>query len=124
MRNVGSDHWNDVGLREAIDEGKIVGPRIVPAAYAIGSTGGHCDSTYFPPSMAQKSPYVEMFVWFILRDSSDKTWFSGLIQKGGKKKPAFNIFKASAKTIDGQTLQINPHAASFTVKVDVQIPPG
>jgi imidazolonepropionase-like amidohydrolase len=57
VRNVGSDHWNDVGLREAIDEGKLVGPRVVTAAYAIGSTGGHCDSTYFPPSMAQKSPY-------------------------------------------------------------------
>jgi imidazolonepropionase-like amidohydrolase len=57
LRNVGSDHWNDVGLREAIEEGKLVGPRVVTAAYAIGSTGGHCDSTYFPPSMAQKSPY-------------------------------------------------------------------
>jgi imidazolonepropionase-like amidohydrolase len=57
VRNVGSDHWNDVGLREAIDEGKLVGPRVVTAAYAIGATGGHCDSTYFPPSMAQKSPY-------------------------------------------------------------------
>ena len=57
VRNVGSEHWNDVGLREAIDEGKLVGPRVVSAAYAIGSTGGHCDSTYFPPSMAQKSPF-------------------------------------------------------------------
>ena len=57
VRNVGSDHWNDVGLREAIDEGKVVGPRVITAAYAIGSTGGHCDSTYFPPSMAQKNPY-------------------------------------------------------------------
>jgi len=57
VRNVGADHWNDVGLREAIDEGKLVGPRVVTAAYAIGATGGHCDSTYFPPSMAQKSPY-------------------------------------------------------------------
>src|SRR5688572_11744460 len=57
VRNVGADHWNDVGLREAIDEGKLVGPRVVTAAYAIGSTGGHCDSTYFPPSMAQKSPF-------------------------------------------------------------------
>jgi imidazolonepropionase-like amidohydrolase len=57
VRNVGSDHWNDVGLREAIDEGKLTGPRVITAAYAIGSTGGHCDSTYFPPSMAQKSPF-------------------------------------------------------------------
>ena len=26
------------------------GPRIVPAAHALSATGGHCDSTYLPPS--------------------------------------------------------------------------
>jgi len=57
VRNVGSDRFNDVGLREAIDEGYVPGPRIVTATYAIGATGGHCDSTFFPPSMDQKSPY-------------------------------------------------------------------
>jgi imidazolonepropionase-like amidohydrolase len=49
--------FDDVGLREAIDEGYVPGPRIVTATYAIGATGGHCDSTFFPPSMDQKSPY-------------------------------------------------------------------
>jgi imidazolonepropionase-like amidohydrolase len=57
VRNVGSEGWNDVGLRQAIDAGKLRGPRVVSAGYAIGATGGHCDSTYFPPSMAQESPY-------------------------------------------------------------------
>lgn len=57
VRNVGADAWNDVGLRQAIEEGKVVGPRVVTAAYALGSTGGHCDKTYFPPSMRQASPY-------------------------------------------------------------------
>jgi len=57
VRNVGSDAWNDVGLRQAIEEGKILGPRIVSAAYSFGSTGGHCDSTYFPPSMDEKNPF-------------------------------------------------------------------
>ena len=57
IRNLGSDDWNDVGLQQAIDEGKVVGPRIVPAGYAFGATGGHCDSTYFPPSMNDASPY-------------------------------------------------------------------
>jgi imidazolonepropionase-like amidohydrolase len=57
IRNVGSDRFDDVGLREAIDEGYVEGPRIVTATYAIGATGGHCDSTFFPPSMDQKSPY-------------------------------------------------------------------
>lgn len=57
VRNVGSDSWNDVGLRQAVDEGKIRGPRIVTAGYAFGATGGHCDSTFFPPSFDAKSPY-------------------------------------------------------------------
>ncbi len=57
VRNVGADRFNDVGLREAIDEGIVPGPRVVTATYAIGATGGHCDSTFFPPSMDQKAPY-------------------------------------------------------------------
>jgi imidazolonepropionase-like amidohydrolase len=57
VRNVGSDAWNDVGLRQAIEEGKIQGPRVISAAYSFGSTGGHCDSTYFPPSMDEKNPF-------------------------------------------------------------------
>jgi len=57
VRNVGADAWNDVGLRQAIDAGKITGPRVVTAAYSFGATGGHCDSTYFPPSMRQKSEF-------------------------------------------------------------------
>jgi len=58
VRNVGSDRYNDVGLKQAIDEGILEGPRIVPAGYSLGSTGGHCDSTYFPPSMDQTGPAV------------------------------------------------------------------
>lgn len=58
VRNVGSQDFNDVGLREAIDAGKVPGPRIVTAAWSFGSTGGHCDENYFPPSMDEKNPYV------------------------------------------------------------------
>jgi imidazolonepropionase-like amidohydrolase len=54
IRNVGSDKFDDVGLRQAIEAGFVEGPRIVTATYAIGSTGGHCDETFFPPSMNQK----------------------------------------------------------------------
>jgi len=58
VRNVGSWNYEDVGLRQAIDGGFIEGPRIVTATYAIGSTGGHCDSTFFPPSMKQRGDAV------------------------------------------------------------------
>ena len=57
VRNVGADAWNDVGLRQAIDAGKIPGPRVITAGHSFGATGGHCDSTFFPPSMEQKSPF-------------------------------------------------------------------
>jgi len=58
VRNVGSEFYGDVGLKEAIEAGFVPGPRVVPAAYSFGATGGHCDSTYFPPSMEQQAPYV------------------------------------------------------------------
>ncbi len=58
IRNVGSSNYNDIGLREAIDEGHAIGPRIIGAGYAIGATGGHCDETFFPPSFNRKSPAV------------------------------------------------------------------
>ena len=56
--NVGSDRYNDVAVKEAIDEGLVQGPRVVPSAYAMGATGGHCDSTYLPPSAESVSPGV------------------------------------------------------------------
>ncbi|MBU1378924.1 MAG: amidohydrolase family protein [Alphaproteobacteria bacterium] len=56
VRNVGTAFYADVGIREAIDEGWIVGPRIMASGYALGATGGHCDETFFPPSMDEKSP--------------------------------------------------------------------
>ncbi len=35
----------DVGLRNAIDAGKVPGPRMRVSVYAIGARGGHCDPT-------------------------------------------------------------------------------
>jgi len=51
VRNVGAENRNDIGLKQAIENGYAMGPRIVPAGYSIGATGGHCDSTFLPPSL-------------------------------------------------------------------------
>jgi imidazolonepropionase-like amidohydrolase len=58
VRNVGADRYNDVAIEQAVEQGLAIGPRIVPATYAIGATGGHCDSTYLPPSVDISSPAV------------------------------------------------------------------
>jgi imidazolonepropionase-like amidohydrolase len=43
VRDVGSNDYLDVGLRNAINSGAIVGPRMLVTVHSIGSTGGHCD---------------------------------------------------------------------------------
>ena len=58
VRNVGSANYNDVALKQGIEGGYIPGPRIVPATYALGATGGHCDATEFPPSITVPGPQI------------------------------------------------------------------
>jgi imidazolonepropionase-like amidohydrolase len=58
VRNVGSANFDDVAIKQAIEQGIVTGPRIVPATYAIGATGGHCDATQFPPSISTNAPAV------------------------------------------------------------------
>jgi len=58
VRNVGSSDFADVALQQAIDGGWIEGPRVVPATYAIGATGGHCDDTGLPPYYDKKADSV------------------------------------------------------------------
>jgi imidazolonepropionase-like amidohydrolase len=45
VRDVGSAHYMDVGLRNAIRDGIVPGPRMLVSVHAIGTTGGHCDDT-------------------------------------------------------------------------------
>ena len=43
VRDVGSSDYLDVGLRNAIRNGDVPGPRMLVSVHALGSTGGHCD---------------------------------------------------------------------------------
>jgi imidazolonepropionase-like amidohydrolase len=45
VRNLGDIANESVALRDAINAGALVGPRIYTAGRAIGSTGGHADAT-------------------------------------------------------------------------------
>jgi hypothetical protein len=68
--------------------------------------------------MAADNPYIEMFVWFILKDSTAKTWHSGLITKGGTKKPSYAAFAKAAKAVDGEAQRVLPNKFP-TIKLDV-----
>ena len=49
IRDVGAGEFIDVALRNAINNGGVVGPRMQVATLTVGSTGGHGDVTGFSP---------------------------------------------------------------------------
>ena len=52
VRNVGaSGKFDDMALRQAINEGWTPGPRMMSAGHAIGMRGGHCDENGFRPGL-------------------------------------------------------------------------
>jgi imidazolonepropionase-like amidohydrolase len=58
VRDVGGEDYINVGLRNAINAGVTVGPRVLTAIHAIGATGGHADAHPIPPArgIAQQGP--------------------------------------------------------------------
>lgn len=49
IRDVGAPEFVDVALRNAINAGKVVGPRMLVATLTVGATGGHGDLNGFSP---------------------------------------------------------------------------
>jgi hypothetical protein len=54
-------------------------------------------------TIAKNDPNVQMFIWFVFRDSAGNPWQSGLYTASGAQKPAYDQFGAVARLIDGTT---------------------
>jgi imidazolonepropionase-like amidohydrolase len=50
VRNLGARDYADIALRDAINDGDVIGPRMVASGPALGITGGHCDENLLPPA--------------------------------------------------------------------------
>jgi imidazolonepropionase-like amidohydrolase len=50
VRNLGAKDYADIALRDAINDGDVIGPRIIASGPALGITGGHCDENLLPPA--------------------------------------------------------------------------
>ncbi len=59
VRDVGSDQYIDVALRNNIREGIIPGPRMLVAVHALGARGGHCDNGGYPYGLFGKETGIE-----------------------------------------------------------------
>jgi imidazolonepropionase-like amidohydrolase len=65
VRDVGAAEFIDVALRNAINAGKVVGPRMLVATLTVGATGGHADMTGF-------SPYIKFGQFSGIADGVDE----------------------------------------------------
>ncbi len=50
VRNLGAFDYADIALRDAINDGDVIGPRVVASGPPLGITGGHCDENLLPPA--------------------------------------------------------------------------
>jgi imidazolonepropionase-like amidohydrolase len=48
VRNVGAEGYADVALRDAINAGDVIGPRMQVSGPPLGISGGHCDNNLLP----------------------------------------------------------------------------
>lgn len=59
-------------------------------------------AAYLPQAIAiaKKDKRVQMFIWFVLRDSAGSPWQSGIYQTNGNPKPSQPKFAAAVKPLD------------------------
>jgi imidazolonepropionase-like amidohydrolase len=58
IRNVGAAGYTDIALRDAINAGDVIGPRILASGPALGITGGHCDGNMLAPEFHEQAEGV------------------------------------------------------------------
>ena len=63
VRDLGSTGTSVIAVRDGIDAGDIIGPRIWASGPALGITGGHCDNNFFPPELKVRSEGVADGPW-------------------------------------------------------------
>lgn len=65
VRNLGAKGYSVIGVRDGINAGEVVGPRIWAAGHSIGVTGGHCDDNFSPPEAQAMSQGVADGPWLV-----------------------------------------------------------
>ena len=80
----------DHRVRERDEAGRAEG-RHRGSAGVVSPSGG---------AIARKDPRVEMFIWFVFRDSPGSTWQSGLYRFDGTPKPAAGGWSSAVARVD------------------------
>lgn len=63
VRNLGAAGFTDVDLRDAINDGDVIGPRMFVSGPSLSITGGHCDNNLLPYDYKASSEGVADGPW-------------------------------------------------------------
>jgi len=77
---------------------------------------------------ARKDPNIQMFIWFVFRDSNGNPWQSGLEQPSGAAKLAYAGFGSIARLVNGATMTVkagsHPVVPVYLPVMSYYNPPG
>ena len=123
VRNVGAPGFADVDLMEAIEDGDVPGPRIIPAGRSIGITGGHCDNNLLPFENRKTAGGVADGPWAVRAKVRENKKFGakvikfcgtgGVLSKGtkvGAQQFSFEEMKAIVDEAHMRELPVAAHA--------------
>ena len=65
VRNTGAGGYSDVSVRNAINEGRIPGPRLQVSGSSLGITGGHCDQNLLPAQYGIRQEAIADGPWAV-----------------------------------------------------------
>ena len=63
VRNLGASGYTDVALRDAIQDGDVIGPRLLVSGPPLSITGGHCDENLLAPEYHHSAEGVADGPW-------------------------------------------------------------
>jgi Cellulase (glycosyl hydrolase family 5) len=71
--------------------------------------------------LAKADPRVQMFVWFVFRDSPGSVWQSGLYRTNGSARPAVKTWAAAALGVDAVNGKVTVKGGTKNPKVTVYL---
>ncbi len=136
-RNLGAAGYSDVSLRDAINDGRVPGPRLQVSGPALGSTGGHCDSNLLTSDYAAKTEGVADGPWAVRHKVRENKKYGadvikfcatgGVLSKGtdpGMRQYTLEEMQAIVDEAHMQGMQVAAHAhgtqgIEFAIKAGV-----
>lgn len=123
VRNLGAPGYVDVDLMNAVNDGVVPGPRIIPAGPSIGITGGHCDNNLLPYEAEVTGQGVADGPWAVRRKVRENNKYGakvikfcgtgGVLSKGtkiGAQQFSFEEMKAIVDEAKLLGLKVAVHA--------------